>query len=100
MAVDYYRHLEGLVEGARGSADVDKLTDEGLGRQLRSLRARDAMSDDPVTVSEDTAIEDLARAMLDARVHRVIVVDGRRPVGLVASLDLLTVLADRPAAKT
>jgi CBS domain-containing protein len=40
------------------------------------------------------SVEEVARTMLEARVHRVIVVDDGRPVGLIASLDLLTLLAD------
>lgn len=95
MAVDYYRQLEGLFDGARAEPEIERVADEGLGRQLKSLRARDAMSEDPVTVSPDTTVEAVAREMLDRRVHRVIVVEGQRPVGLIASLDLLTLLADR-----
>jgi CBS domain-containing protein len=95
MAADYYRQLEGFLEGARSERDIEKVTDEGLGRQLRNLRARDAMSDTPVTVDPGTLVEQVARTMLERRVHRVIVVEGERPVGLIASLDLLTILADR-----
>lgn len=94
MAVDYYRQLEGLLEGTHVDGDVEKVTDEGLGRQLRSMLARDAMSDDPVTVTPDTSVERVAQTMLERRVHRVVVVEGQRPVGLIASLDLLTLLAD------
>ena len=98
MAVDYYRQLEGLLEGARAEGDIERVADEGLGRQLKNLRARDAMSENPVTVPPDLPVEAVARTMLERRVHRVVVVEGERPVGLIASLDLLTLLAERSEA--
>jgi CBS domain-containing protein len=52
------------------------------------------MTADPVTAPQDQPIRTLARRMLDASVHRVIVVDGdRRPVGVVSGTDLLAALA-------
>lgn len=58
------------------------------------------MTPDPVTVSENAPLRQVARTMLDAHIHRVIVVDaGGRPVGLVASTDIVAALAcaARPA---
>jgi CBS domain-containing protein len=54
---------------------------------------RHYMTADPVTVDEGTPIRTLARRMLDAAVHRVIVVDQQRPVGVVSGTDLLAALA-------
>jgi len=52
------------------------------------------MTPDPVTVTPDTNITDLARMMLDAHIHRVIVIDGeRRPVGIVSTTDVLAAVA-------
>jgi CBS domain-containing membrane protein len=52
------------------------------------------MTTDPVTVSPDVHISDLAQMMTDAHIHRVIVVDGRdRPVGIVSSTDILAAVA-------
>src|SRR5690349_11447620 len=46
------------------------------------------MTPDPVTISRSARIVDVARTMLDAHIHRVIVVDeARRPVGVVSSTD-------------
>ncbi len=59
-------------------------------------RAGDLMSDEPVAVEESTPVAEIARKMLEARVHRVIVVDNLRiPIGIVTSLDLVKVLTDR-----
>jgi len=51
---------------------------------------RDYMTTDVVTVAPESSIHDLARMMLDAHIHRLIVVDNRfRPVGVVSSTDIL-----------
>jgi CBS domain-containing protein len=52
------------------------------------------MTPDPVTAQPTTSIGVLARMMIDAHIHRVIIVDvERRPVGVVSSTDLLATLA-------
>jgi CBS domain-containing protein len=55
------------------------------------------MTGDIVTASPDTPIRELAEIMLDAHIHRLIVVDEeRRPVGIVSSTDILAAVANRP----
>jgi len=62
--------------------------------QLPMDGIRDFMTTDPVTVRPDTPVRALARLMIDAHIHRVIVVDeDSRPLGVVASTDLLAALA-------
>jgi CBS domain-containing protein len=62
--------------------------------QLPTDGIRQHMTPDPVTARPDTPIRDLARLMIDAHIHRLIVVDGeRRPLGVVSSTDLLAALA-------
>jgi CBS domain-containing protein len=52
------------------------------------------MTADVVTVGPRTPLPKLARMMIDAHIHRIIVVDKkRRPLGIVSSTDLLAVLA-------
>jgi CBS-domain-containing membrane protein len=49
---------------------------------------------DPVTADAATPIRQLARMMLDADIHRVIVVDKEnRPIGIVSSTDVLAAMA-------
>jgi CBS domain-containing protein len=53
-------------------------------------RVSQHMTADPVTVTPDTGIGTLARMMIDAHIHRVVVVDeDKRPIGLVSSTDVL-----------
>jgi len=55
------------------------------------------MTRDLVTASPLTGACELARMMLDAHVHRVVIVDEReRPVGIVSSTDLLAAVAYGP----
>lgn len=65
--------------------NVEQLPTENVGK---------FMTPDPVTVAIDTPVPELARRMVDAHVHRVVVVDRRnRPVGIVSSTDVLAAIA-------
>lgn len=55
------------------------------------------MTADPVTASPGTPIAEVSRMMLDAHIHRVIVVDRNgRPTGIVSSTDILAAIAQTP----
>jgi CBS domain-containing protein len=57
------------------------------------------MTRDPVMVSPQTTIVALARLMLDAHIHRVVVTDEeQRPIGVVSTTDLLAAIARADAA--
>jgi len=56
---------------------------------------------DPVTVPPETGLGNLTRCMLDAHIHRVIVVDrDRKPVGIVTGTDVLAAVARADRART
>lgn len=58
------------------------------------------MTPDPVTVPATMPLTELARTMLDAHIHRVVVIDlARRPVGIVSSTDILAAVAHCSAAE-
>jgi CBS domain-containing protein len=62
--------------------------------QLPADEVKQYMTTDLVTATAQTRLGDLAHSMLDAHIHRVIVLDAeRRPVGVVTSTDLLGALA-------
>jgi CBS domain-containing protein len=53
------------------------------------------MTADVVTAGPRTPLPRLARMMIDAHIHRIIVVDKKkRPIGIVSSTDLLAAMAD------
>ena len=56
------------------------------------------MTADPVTARADVRVGELARRMLDAHVHRVIIVGPTgRPVGIVTTTDVLAAVAREAA---
>jgi CBS domain-containing protein len=62
--------------------------------QLPTENVGQFMTPDPVTVAVDTPLPELARRMVDAHVHRLIVVDRlNHPVGIVSSTDILAGIA-------
>ena len=67
--------------------------------ELPPDEVRQHMTADPVTVSPTTPVGQLAQKMLDAHIHRVIVVDGKgRPIGVVSSTDLIAAIAQTETA--
>jgi CBS domain-containing protein len=55
---------------------------------------RQHMTADPVVATPATRIVDLAQMMLDAHIHRIIVVDRmRRPIGIVSTTDIVAAVA-------
>jgi predicted transcriptional regulator len=72
------------------------LTLEDLGQRYveeRAVTVRDVMTpvihDVPVTAS----VAEAARMMVDQHIHRLVVTQGKQPVGIITSLDLLKVVA-------
>jgi CBS domain-containing protein len=52
------------------------------------------MTADPVTVDRTASIRTLARMMVDAHIHRLMVVDeARKPIGVVSASDLIAAIA-------
>lgn len=65
--------------------DVDKLPTESVQR---------CMTPDPVTAGPNVAVTELARMMVDAHIHRVVIVDDDgAPKGIVTTSDILGAVA-------
>ena len=93
FVLEYERDYEGRsTQGSDGTTP----TDEIIGRQLSGLCVRDAMTTIPITATPDTPISHIARLMHERRIHRVIVAENGRPVGIVATLDLVRLLTEEP----
>jgi CBS-domain-containing membrane protein len=57
-------------------------------------QVRDWMTPDPVTARPTATLSELARSMIDAHVHRVIIAEADgRPIGIVSSTDILAAVA-------
>ncbi len=63
-------------------------------------RVEDFMTKDPVLVVPNTKIAEMARMMMDAHIHRLIVIDNisQRPIGIVSSMDVLAAVARAESA--
>lgn len=61
-------------------------------RAPRIARARDIMTAPVVTVSVDDPLEKAAARLAEARVHRVVVLEGNQVAGILSARDLLTEL--------
>jgi CBS domain-containing protein len=60
--------------------------------RLRELTVGDCMTESVVTVEADSGIPEIARAMREHQVHRVLVVEQGELCGIISSFDLIEVL--------
>lgn len=65
-----------------------------VGQRLQSLRARDIMIGDVLTIGPDESTEEAARRMVEKRIHRLPVVEEGRLVGIVSAFDFMRLHAE------
>ncbi len=64
-------------------------------QKISAVKVADAMTRDPVAVSPDTSIEEVARLMVNKSLHTLPVVDQNRLVGVIGKEDVLRTLISR-----
>jgi CBS domain-containing protein len=75
----------------RGGGDVMS----AVRKRYTGLRVADLMTSPAITVDIDLPLVDAARLMRDERVHRVVAIsDSGRAVGVLSSMDFVTLYAD------
>jgi CBS domain-containing protein len=89
--IDFY--LSPFDEADRRPAD-ERAVSEAVAARLRQLRVKDAMTEDVISVAPDSQVAEAARTMAERRIHRLLVLEGERLVGLVSSLDLMRLIGD------
>ncbi len=67
---------------------------EILAGRLVTLRVRDAMVTSVLTVDADAPLAEVARRLVKDRVHRLVVTERERPVGIVTTTDLVRLVAE------
>jgi len=89
---DYHSHVGGFEE----FEPVEPLQHVAAraGARLGGTTVRDMMSRSPVTVPADASVRDVARLMIERRIRRLPVVRDGELLGVVASLDLVRLLAE------
>jgi CBS domain-containing protein len=86
---DYYSDL--AISGAsQPTADIAA----EVGRRLGGVCVQDVMSTSPITVQESTPVAEVARVLVERRIHRLPVVDSGALVGIVTTSDLVRAVAD------
>ena len=100
---DIGRHLAEPSDFASGHDEFyrdlrDELTLEDLGQcQVEgcAVTVRDVMTPVVHHVAATAAVAEAARIMVERHIHRLVVTEGRQPVGMITSTDLLRVIAEQ-----
>ena len=77
---------------AEDSLDLDDLADLHI-EEEDGLQVKDIMTPTVFAVEVDAPVSHVARSMLDGHLHRLLVIEGQRVVGIVSTSDLLRLLA-------
>lgn len=77
---------------ATASLDVDDMSD--LHVEEEGMLVRDIMTPTVFAVEADAPVSHVARSMLDGHLHRLLVIEESKVVGIVSTSDLLRLLAD------
>jgi CBS domain-containing protein len=88
---DFYRDVSRPTESA---ADETARTSESVAKRLATLRVKDAMIKTLITVAPDEPLEGVARRMVDRRIHRILVTEDEKLVGIISTLDLIRLFAE------
>jgi predicted transcriptional regulator len=76
----------------------DELTLEDFGQRNiegSAVTVRDVMTPVVHHVAATAAVAEAARIMAERHIHRLVVTEGRQPVGMITSTDLLRVIAEQ-----
>lgn len=65
---------------------------EAFRSRLKNLTVADVMTTGVITCAPDTPVQEIGTKMIRHHIHRIVVVDNDRPVGIVGSLDLVKLL--------
>ena len=60
------------------------------GQDLTAIQARDVMTSNVISISEDVTVEEAAKRLLESNIHRLLVVgaDGK-PLGILSTTDII-----------
>jgi CBS domain-containing protein len=89
-------------EGERGDFFLSEWADDGMSREEieelgldeAELTVAEIMTPEVFTVREDTPVSEIAEAMIQNHVHRILVTREDRVVGIISTSDLLGLLVE------
>jgi len=60
------------------------------GENLSAIQAREVMTSDVISISEDATVEKAAKKLLESNIHRLLVVNEQnRPLGILSTTDII-----------
>ncbi len=74
---------------------ISLFSEKKIQREVEKIAAttvEEAMTPDPITITPETSVEDIATLMVRKNIHTLPVVDGTRLVGIVGKEDILKTL--------
>jgi len=74
--------------------DQGEITAQGTGARMEGGRVKELMTEGTIRVSALAPLREAARLMTEKRVHRLLVMDGERVLGILSSLDMVRGLLD------
>jgi len=89
VIADYYR-----VQQDDPASEIATVA-EHVGRRMEELHVRDVMIDQLITVAPDAPVRDVAKLILERHIHRVPVVEEGALVGIVTTMDLVRLVAEK-----
>ena len=76
------------------TASLDPEDMEELHVEEEGMQVRDIMTPTVFAVEADAPVSHVAGSMLDGHLHRLLVIEGQRVVGIISTSDLLRLLAE------
>lgn len=90
-----YERSDFYARGWRGGDELDELEElEEIDLGDEDLLVEDIMTSRIHSVTPETAVSDVAGLMLQEHLHRVLVIDDGKPVGIISTSDLLGLLVE------
>lgn len=87
--------VESVYHKQHDDVGSDVLSDDFVPEDVVNLQVRDIMSTDVLSVSVDTPIEEAAKMMYTDRIHRLLVLEDHRLVGILSTMDVLRAVMER-----
>ncbi len=83
-----------MVAGREGAPPVGVVSHMDIiahySEDLTAIQARDVMTPEVISVSENATVKEAAKRLLDSDIHRLLVVDeGQTPLGILSTTDII-----------
>jgi CBS domain-containing protein len=65
-----------------------------VGSRMEKLRVEDVMTRSVLSLPPDAPLQQVARMLVDNRIHRLLVVEGGELIGIISSTDLVRLVAE------